>query len=137
MIRIIYLLCLCVLLVPAISVAGGVGEASQMVCSAVDVVECDSEGECVFTDSKAINLPQFIKVDINNQKLSDATAKGNGKETTIRFMEQTERKIILQGFENKRGWTVIVSKESGDFSATISEEDYGVIIFGTCLALSM
>ena len=135
MIRLICLLSICLLLVPGVSGAAGVGDADQMVCSIIDVVECDTAGECVFSDAASINLPRFIKVDIKNQKLSDATVKENAKETAIRFMEKTEKKIVMQGFENARAWTLIVSKESGDFSSTISEEDYGIVVFGACLAL--
>jgi hypothetical protein len=41
----------------------------------------------------------------------------------------------MQGSENGRGFTMVVDEQSGKFSATISEDSFGFILFGACMAL--
>jgi len=45
-------------------------------------------------------------------------------------------KLILQGVQGERGWTLMITEDSGQMSATITGAGEGYIIFGTCTQLS-
>jgi hypothetical protein len=38
--------------------------------------------------------------------------------------------MVLQGSENGRGWTMVISEETGKVSATVSDDQVGFVIFG-------
>jgi hypothetical protein len=40
--------------------------------------------------------------------------------------------IILQGFENHRGWTAAIERQSGGLTLSSTGADVGFIIFGNC-----
>jgi hypothetical protein len=40
--------------------------------------------------------------------------------------------MILQGIEDGRGWSIIISEDTGKMTATASQDDVGFVIFGAC-----
>ena len=134
MTRLKILVSFCFLLFPAISSAD-LGEADQLLCSVINVVECEAQSGCIASTAEEINIPQFIKADLAGKQLSNAAVKDGARHTAIKNLERNERKIIMQGSENGRGWSIIVANETGKFSATISEQNFGFIIFGSCMEL--
>jgi hypothetical protein len=44
--------------------------------------------------------------------------------------------MILQGVQGQLGWTLIISEDLGQMSATIAGAGEGYLIFGTCTLLS-
>ena len=57
------------------------------------------------------------------------------RKTPIDFMERENGKSVLHGGQNGRGWTAVISEETGKLVATISDEGTAFIIFGACKAL--
>jgi len=110
-------------------------KAEYILCSVTNVIECRAGMDCLESSAEEIKIPQFIKVDLDEKKMSDAKAKDSTKSTSIKSMVRQEGDIILQGSEVGRGWSVIISEQTGKFSATISEDDFGFIIFGSCMAI--
>jgi hypothetical protein len=41
----------------------------------------------------------------------------------------------MQWMHNGRGWTLVISEESGKMSATISDDQVGFVLFGACTPL--
>jgi hypothetical protein len=41
----------------------------------------------------------------------------------------------MHGGQNGRGWTILISEETGKLSATISDEGVGFVVFGACTPL--
>ncbi len=58
----------------------------------------------------------------------------NGAEVTspIKNYEITDEAIILQGFENHRGWTAGIDRQSGGLTLSSTGAGIGFIIFGNC-----
>ena len=127
--------CLCLWLVPSLSLAADQGKSSEILCSVVNVKECGSFGDCLDSSAREINIPQFLKIDLAARTMADGSIKDGARKSSIRTMIRENGKIILQGSENGRGFTMIIDEMSGDFSATISEDNFGFIIFGACMAL--
>jgi hypothetical protein len=50
-------------------------------------------------------------------------------------MERENGRIVLHGGQKGRGWTAVISAETGKLSATISDEGTAFIIFGACTGL--
>ncbi len=59
----------------------------------------------------------------------------DSKTTSIKTFEQTDGQLILQGAENQRVWSMLITKENGKMSASVSGSDYGFLLFGACTVL--
>jgi hypothetical protein len=50
-------------------------------------------------------------------------------------MEKSESQILLMGTELGFGWTMVLDQDSGDLSATVSDRDGTIVLFGSCTPL--
>jgi len=84
-------------------------------------------------------MPRFFSVDADNQVIRPAGGQLQ-KVSSIRHLAHIDGKLILQGSEDGLeevrdgvGWTVAVSKNSGEFVLTDSGEAVAFVVFGACL----
>jgi len=61
--------------------------------------------------------------------------KKGGRKTAIRNLARINGKTILQGVQEGRGWTMIISEHTGKMSATVSDNGVGFVVFGACTPL--
>ena len=47
---------------------------------------------------------------------------------------RARRAIVVQGHQNGRGWTMVIDRETGHLSATLTETPGAFILAGACLA---
>lgn len=128
------ILCGCILF-PFQALAGDYDGSRPLICTMVDVLECAAVTGCQRTSAEAVNIPQFIKVDFKEKKLSTIETGEKQRSTIIDYLERNEGKIVMQGAENSRGWSMVISEDTGKMSATISEERFGFVIFGACMPM--
>ena len=105
-----------------------------LLCVPIEITQCDGGGKCYQGTAEDVNLPQFIRVNLKEKMLS-GVGETAGRTTPIDFMERENGRIVLHGGQKGRGWTAVISEETGKLSATISEEGTAFIIFGACTAL--
>ena len=130
---IVVLMALCMLLVPGRLMAASFDGSSPMACAVIEAFECSLEKDCFEVTVETMNIPQFIKVDVANKKISSPEENENKKETAIRNVNHNNGSLILQGAENGRGWSMIIAEDTGKMSGAISEAKAGFIIFGACM----
>ena len=104
-----------------------------LLCVPIQVVDCEFGGKCFTGNAEDVNLPQFVKVDFKQKILS--AVDDASRTTKIAYTERDNGRLIMHGGQNGRGWTILISEETGKLSATISEEGVGFIIFGACTPL--
>ncbi len=104
-----------------------------LLCAPATVFECGRSGECARQASATAELPAFLTVDVN-KRVVGALDKA-GRTSPIRNVERTDGQLVVQGGQNGRGWSLIVSEETGAMSATVSGSDFGFVIFGACTPL--
>jgi hypothetical protein len=119
-------LCLAPLQVAA---AGKYDGSVPLVCVPLAVTECGAEGECQKGTPQSVNLPQFFRVDF---KTMTVRAVEESRESTIKNVDRVNGHMILQGVQGQLGWTLIISEDMGQMSATIAGPGEGYLIFGTC-----
>jgi hypothetical protein len=104
-----------------------------LLCVPIQVVDCEFGGKCFTGTAEDVNLPQFVKIDFNQKLLS---SPGDASRTTkIAYTERDNGRLIMHGGQNGRGWTILISEETGKLSATIAEEGVGFLVFGACTVL--
>ncbi len=107
--------------------------SQSLLCAPIEVIECEAGGKCYNGTADDVNLPQFIKVDFKNKLLSASNQPS--RTAPIIHFERNNGRLILHGGQHGRGWTAIISEETGKLSATIAEEKFGFIVFGACTTL--
>ena len=110
-------------------------ESEPLLCAVIKAVECDVESGCQEGSVEGMNLPRFIKIDFNKNKISAKKEDGDKRETNIKNIERVDNKVIMQGSEQGRGWSIVIGKDTGKMSATVSADEVGFVVFGACTSL--
>ena len=125
--------CICMASYQVAAAKGKFDGSVPLLCVPIEIIECGVEGDCVTATAEAVNIPQFIRVNFEKKMLS--AADDTGREAPIKNLEHNNGRMIMHGGQNGRGWTVVISQETGKMSATVSEEEAGFVIFGACTPL--
>src|SRR5262249_11629236 len=84
---------------------------------------------------ESLHLPQFIKVDLVAKRASGAE-NGEEEAAPIQQVERLDDRLILQGVQNGRGWSMVIVKETGDMTLSVSGDDAVWLAFGACTPLA-
>ncbi len=125
-------LALCFGISPMVAMSATIDASKPMMCSALQIAECEPANECVEGEAENVNLPEMFLVNVRQKTITDATIDGEGRGTQILNIQQVDDRIILQGVENGRGWTVSVSKTTGKTTLTSAGDALGFVAFGIC-----
>ena len=110
---------------------GSYEQLTNLVCASVDVVGC-TNGNCLQGQAHTFDMPNFMFIDVK-RKLVHATDESDKEVSSpIRNFEVTENTIILQGFENHRGWTLGVDRKTGKMTMSATGADVSFMVFGNC-----
>ena len=115
--------------------AGAAGKhdgSAPLLCVPIGVTECGAEGECKRGTAESVNLPQFIRIDVKGMTIRSEEQK---RESPIRTVEHMNGKLILQGSQGERGWTMLIAEDTGLLSATVTADGEGFVVFGACTVL--
>ena len=47
-------------------------------------------------------------------------------------MERIEGKLILQGVQNGKAWSMVINEQNGKVTMSASDEQAGFVVFGAC-----
>ena len=114
--------------------------SKPLLFSVISVLECTLEEGCAQVTAESISLPQFLKIDFKNKRVSPAMEVHEKRGSEIKRMERIEGKLMLQGAEDGvegvrdgLGWTLAISEETGRAILTASGEEVALVVFGACL----
>jgi len=112
--------------------ADDVTGADKLLCAAAQLSACFDDGECMPLPPSAVKVPPFILVDLAGKKLSTTPASGEDRTSPIRNMERADGRIILQGVERGRAFSLLIDEASGALTAAVARDGVGVVVFGNC-----
>jgi hypothetical protein len=119
-------------LVPYAHAAAIYDGSVPLICALIEVMDCEPGADCQRGAPESVNLPQFIKLNFTEKTLSTTEAAQRQQSTPIKNIEQFDSRMILQGVEGGRAWSLIIAKETGKMSATVADDQVGFVIFGAC-----
>lgn len=111
--------------------ASAITGKTDLVCASVNVVAC-TDGNCIQGQAQTFDLPTFMFVDVKRKLVHAVDESGKEVSSTIRDFEVTDKAIILQGFENHRGWTVGLDRANGKMTLSTTGADINFTVFGNC-----
>lgn len=109
------------------------GEDS-FICTAWNVVVCTTEGKCDQTEAWRLDMPDFLKVDVDKGVLSTPERSDAPRYAEIESMQREGGKLILNGWQENRGFTWVINEESGEGTLAIVTETAVVTLFTACAA---
>jgi hypothetical protein len=120
------------LTVPALA---GVDGSRPLVCSLSGTDECEDEGSCVEGDADQIRAPSFVRIDVKGRKIRVLDEGREDETTDIEGVERQAGRIILFGAEAGRGWSMVISEETGEITVSVSDDGSTMAAFGACIAM--
>ena len=77
-------------------------------------------------------IPHFIVFDLDNRKIHTTEASHQSRSTEIKMLEREGGLIVIQGYEQGRAYSFVITELTGLLTASIAMDDGGVIAFGVC-----
>ena len=117
-----------------VAAAGDFDGSKRLLCSPGEAMECAPTRGCERVSLEAARIPHFFSIDFKKKRL---TGKGPGSEertTVIQNVEKSEGRMILQGAENGRGWSIDIHQDTGRMAASVADEQAVFSLFGACTA---
>ena len=124
---------LLVALMFASPVAGDVlKDADRMLCVPGPVFHCVADGDCNSELPEDENVPEFIEVDLKRKTLATTRASGENRSTPIQSQVREAGYIYLQGVENGRTFSMVISENTGDLTFVVATDGETATMFGDC-----
>jgi len=123
-------LCVCAFAAGAAEPAG----PASMVCALGRVSICAVDG-CKEADVDAIGVPGLVRLDFGTGEMHAVTAADAGRRSTFKVLERKDGKTTLQGFENGRAFSLMITEQTGLLTAAVAREGLAVTAFGACTPL--
>ena len=130
-----FLVCLSVLCLHAPSGAQE-ENAGPLLCAPTTAVDCLSAADCKTTTAQELNLPLFIRVDLDKKTLTGEREKGALQTSAIKQLQRDGDRIVFQGIENGRSWGIVINGKDRQLVATVTDDQEGFVVFGTCTWLA-
>jgi len=132
-IKLMGLALLCIIVTPLSIAAADFDGSKPLLCATIETFECGSDIECQRGTAQSINLPQFLKIDFKEKKISGIRESGEVLTTEIENMERSDGKLVLQGTQNNKGWSMLINEATGKMTITVSDDQVGFMVFGACI----
>ena len=110
--------------------------ATRLLCTPVQVTVCVEDGECEVDLPWNVNIPQFIEVDLEAERLETTAASGENRMTAIEQLRRIDGTIVLHGYEMGRAFSWVVNERTGHVTATMATDGVAVSVFGVCTPLA-
>jgi hypothetical protein len=121
----------CLSCIPAIlatpAFAADFDGSKPLICAPVDAVNLLSGEEIVKSRPSDAGAPSFLRVDFANKKIT-----GPKQVTPIKYMEKSDKQILLQGTELGFGWTLALDQQDGGMTVTFADRTGAVVLSGSC-----
>jgi hypothetical protein len=98
-----------------------------LICATFDAHGCDPGVVCQRGLPSEFGAPQFLRIDFTKK-----TVAGPQRTTPIRFMDNGQSQILMQGTELGYAWTVALDKDDGSLTLTLVNRDDVLVLFGAC-----
>ena len=106
--------------------------AKNLLCTSVRASECYADGICVEGEPEQWNVPRFVRVDLEKKILSTTKASGEDRSTPIEVLEREDDRVLMQGTDLGRAFSVVLNPTSGLASTGIALDGNVISVFSYC-----
>jgi hypothetical protein len=113
-------------------IADSVKDAGRLLCVPGDVSHCVNGDGCGTELPETENIPEFIEVDLKKKTISATKASELDRTTPILSQARSGGQIFLQGVENGRTFSMVISESTGDMTFVVAADGETASMFGAC-----
>ncbi|MGO8842400.1 MAG: hypothetical protein ACLQF1_15100 [Methyloceanibacter sp.] len=106
--------------------------SGSYICAINEVYECQAVSGCQRASLDAINLSEFIVLDVDKKQLTSASIGEEGRTEDIEGLTSTDKAIFLYGTQGEDTWNATVSLTTGALTGGISSGTSSFALFGSC-----
>lgn len=106
--------------------------ADRVLCTSVRTTECFANGICIEGEPEQWNVPRFVQVDLEKQIMSTTKASGEDRSTPIEILKREEDRVLIQGTDLGRAFSVVLNPITGLASTGIALDGNVVAVFSYC-----
>jgi hypothetical protein len=106
--------------------------SGSYICAINEVYECQAVTGCQRASLDAINLSEFIVLDVDKKQLTSASIGEEGRTEDIEGLTSTDKAIFLYGTQGEDTWNATVSLTTGALTGGISSGTSSFALFGSC-----
>jgi hypothetical protein len=107
-------------------------DSNRILCVPGGVNHCVADIGCKSELPEDRNIPEFIEVDLKRETLATTRASGENRSTPIGSQLRQDGHIYLQGVENGRTFSMVISEMTGNLTFTIATDGETASGFGDC-----
>jgi hypothetical protein len=113
-------------------IADSIQGADRLLCVPGTVSHCVEGNGCSSELPESENIPDFIEVDFKKKTLSATKASGEDRKTPILSQARSGGYVFLQGVENGRTFSMVMSEITGDLTFVVATDGETASMFGEC-----
>ena len=106
--------------------------SETLLCYGWAAAVCHIEGECDETTPWQLNMPDFLKLDLDRGIAETTETAPEARETELQTIEREDGIIILQGRQGERAFSWLISEATGEGTLTMSTLGEGITVFTLC-----
>jgi hypothetical protein len=125
-------LALAFMVAPVSAGAADFDGSQPLLCAIIKIVECSPQGDCQQVSPAEAGIPRFIEIDFKKMEISEVGEFQDERRTPFKTLEKGENTLTLQGGQNNRAWSTVISRDTGEAVITVSDVYSGFVIFGAC-----
>lgn len=107
-------------------------DSQRLLCVPGPVSHCVADGDCSSELPEEESIPEFIEVDLKRKTLATTKASGEDRTTPIQSQTRDAGYIYLQGIENGRSFSMIISETTGNLTFVVATDGETAAMFGDC-----
>lgn len=116
--------------------ADDVSGANDLLCAVLEVTKCLDAAGCEEVLAEDLNIPQFLRIDAKAGSFSTTPASGQNRESEAQSVTRSDGKLVLQGVETGRAYSLFIEEASGLASFASVSDGQIVTIFAACTPAS-
>ena len=128
----IFFMLLSICMAPVPLFAGDFDGSKPLLCAVIETIEYEQGGECQRGTAESIGIPQFLIINFQEKVISSTPESGPVRTTKIKNMERIDGKLILQGVQMGKAWSMVINEATGKVIISISDVMAGFIVIGAC-----
>ena len=112
--------------------ADNIADSNELLCYGWSAARCDTEAECEVTAPWRLNMPDFLKIDLDDQLVTTTGGEVEQRETPIATVVRENGLLIMQGQQEGRVYSWIITETTGEGTLTIGTPGEGIMVFTVC-----
>jgi hypothetical protein len=106
--------------------------SDSLICYGWSAAVCGIEGECENTTPWQLNMPDFLRLDLDAGLATSTETAPEERETELQTIERENGTIVLQGMQEDRAFSWLITEATGEGTLTLSTPTDGITIFTLC-----